>query len=110
MTKNETTEKVQKVLSFIAVGKENAITQARLADLTGFSRSRVKHYIHVARNEFKTPVMSDNEGYYFPATTDERHAFEDKKHRQAVTLLQTIKNIKGDKDDTPGQMHFTDKV
>lgn len=56
------TEMEERVLELIPIGKDNAVTQTTLADITGLDTRSIRFIVNSLRHE--APVCSGNEGYW----------------------------------------------
>ena len=76
-----------------STGKQNALHQARLANLVGVTRRAIKSLIKKERL-IGTPILSDNRGYWMAANNKEIEDFKKLMTQQARSILAVQAYIK----------------
>lgn len=91
-----TTELQVKIASLLLVGKENGLHLRDLVRLTGWTEREVRQQIHQERRKH-IPILSNNrDGYFLPATLQEReHCVRSMRHR-AGEILAAARAIEGE--------------
>lgn len=100
---------LEKLVSVIPTGKENAIHQKDLGALLGVSPATAKMMVSEARKQ-GIEILSGSSGYFFPKDNMERQAFIKMLSKQAYTRLKTTKPIKCTLSEIEGQISLSDGV
>jgi hypothetical protein len=81
------------IIDFIPIGSNNAITRARLCELTGMRDREVRERISIACNDNVIINLQDGNGYFIPDET-ERFLIERYYHQELSRLKANAKKVK----------------
>jgi len=99
---------IERLLSLIPIGKDNAIHQSDLGKALGVSPAAAKGMIREARNQGHNEILSGIQGYYIAADDNERREFVSLLSKQAATRFKTVKPVKSTLNEIEGQMSLSD--
>ena len=98
------------ILNYIPRGKENAISRARLREVTGLNDSVMRQEIAKARREACIINLQDGRGYYLPTTIEEVDRFIAQEEHRAKSIFTNLSGARKYKKSLKGQMYFADVV
>lgn len=93
--------------TYLFTGRENAIHQKDLAIILGVTPDRVKKMVKDARDN-GSKIISGTEGYWLPKDNEELKHFYFMIRKQAITRLETIRQIRPIIQDVGGQIDLDD--
>ncbi len=80
-----------KIARLLSQGEKNAVPLKHLEAITGLDGRTVRRLIEQERRH-GTPILSTN-GYFLPATTEEKQRFIRSMKNRAAEILETVKAL-----------------
>ncbi len=87
------TEPHSRILSLIGDGHENAVHKANLLRNVEMSDRELRKMIEFLRRQ-GVVIISDDNGYYFPADEAELQAYIKREERRAKSVFYTLKSAR----------------
>lgn len=101
-----------RVLSFLAVGEENAISRSDLSKLTGYCDRYNRDNISSLRRkgiEIMTNTRSNGGGYWISSGRDDKEVFVEQMESRGKRCLGVIKQIRKELKTAKNQKSFFDR-
>lgn len=101
-----------RVLSFLGVGEENAVSRAKLSQLTGYTDRYNRYNISSLRRkgiEIMTNTRSTGGGYWISSGREDKEAFVEHMESRGRHCLGVIKPIRKELKTAKNQDSFFDR-
>ena len=86
------------LLAVIPEGKENGVTRLSIAQKLHITERKVSELASLARRD-SIVLCSDNHGFYFPLTVEEKEATYKRYHSMAISLHTSMKALRKELKD-----------
>ena len=94
---------IQKLLSLIPAGRENAVSMQQLADTLGLDKRAVRAAVMRARESGEI-IAGDAAGYYIPSDTGELRRYYFMARKRSISGLNALKAARRKLRELEGQL------
>ena len=98
------------IIDYIPYGRENAISRAKLRELTGLNDSVMRQEIAKARRNTVVLNLQDGRGYYRTNNKEEIERFIKQEEHRAKSIFYNLQGARQELQRIESQMYFADVV